>query len=110
MKKAEQIKINEKCLDCIDNVNAQILNENGIKNWHRLRSCNAEVGETSQYYILRSYNTLIAFIDKTDDTLYDVLRFVYGYTATSAQNIAKFRHDYGMGKWGCDKEYRYYNV
>lgn len=105
MKKSEQIKINELCLDCIDNVNEQILAENGIKNWRRLRSCTAEVGETSQYYILRSYNTLVAFIDKTDDTLYDVLRFVYGYTATSAQHISKFEKDYCQGMWHCEHRY-----
>lgn len=33
-----------------------------------------------------------ALYDKSADTLYDVLRGVYGYTATSAQHIAKFRN------------------
>ena len=79
-----------------------------ICNTHRLRSCSATVfdlvddttGEVL-YHVLRSYNTIVAFIDPTTDTLYDVLRKVYGYTATSAQHIAKFSQDYGMGKWGC---------
>ena len=33
---------------------------------------------------------------------YDVLRLVYGYTSTSAQHIAKFRHDYHTPEymWG----------
>ena len=75
----------------------------------RLRSCTACVYETSNYYYLRSYNTIIAFIDKTTDTCYDVLRLVFGYTATSAQHIAKFRQDYGKGKWGCEHEMRWYN-
>lgn len=60
----------------------------------RLRSCSAEVCETENYYILRSYATFIAVIDKATCTCYDALRRVYGYTNTSAQHVAKFRHDY----------------
>ena len=61
----------------------------------RLRSCQAYVYETEHYFWLRSYGTFIAFIEKTTDTCYDILRMVYGYTATSAQHIAKFCRDYG---------------
>ena len=75
----------------------------------KLRSCSAVVHETDNYYFLQSYNTIVAFIDKSTDTCYDVLRLVYGYTSTSAQHIAKFRHDYGNGKWGCEHEMRWYN-
>lgn len=67
----------------------------------RLRSCNAWVYETENYFILRSYNTLVACINKNTDTLSDVLRTVYGYTSTSAQHISKFNHDYCKGHWGC---------
>ena len=88
-----------------------------ICNEHRLRSCSATVfdlvddttGEVL-YHVLRSYNTVVAFIDPTTDTLYDVLRKVYGYTATSAQHIAKFSKDYGMGKWGCTNRLTYREV
>lgn len=73
----------------------------------KLRTCNAVVYETPNYYWLMSYKTIVAFIDKESDTLYDVLRLVYGYTATSAQHIAKFSKDYGRGKWGCERSYRY---
>lgn len=66
----------------------------------RLRSCTAWVLETPSYYVLRSYETYVAVIEKDTDTLFDALRIVYGYTATSAQHIAKFSHDYGAGKWG----------
>ena len=76
----------------------------------RLRSCTAHVYRKGKYYVLRSYSTLIAFIDTETDTCYDVLRYVYGYTSTSAQHIAKFRHDYGAGKWGCERELTYYPV
>lgn len=78
--------------------------------WKKLRSCLAEVCETDNFYILRSYNTIVAVIEKGSDILADVLRLVYGYTSTSAQHIAKFRHDYGADKWGCKIEYRYYPV
>ena len=66
--------------------------------WKRLRSCSAEVLETPSYFILRSYNTVVAVIDKQTGTTWDVLRMVYGYTATSAQHITKFTADYGNGK------------
>lgn len=68
----------------------------------RLRSCQAEVYTSEHFYILRSYNTIIACIDRRTDTLYDFLRKVYGYTATSAQHVSKFSKDYGAGKWGCE--------
>ncbi len=64
-------------------------------NWKRLRYCAAEVCETETYYILRSYNTIVAVIDKGTHVLFDALRVVYGYTTTSAQHIIKFAHDYG---------------
>ena len=108
MKKCEQKTINEAVLSAWkkaqkawDKIPA---NESG----KRLRSSQAWVYETADYYFLASYNTVVAFIEKTTDTCYDVLRHVYGYTATSAQNIAKFDHDYGYGKWGCEHRMTYY--
>ena len=83
---------------------------NAIIASRKLRSCSAVVHETNNYYFLQSYNTIVAFIDKSTGTCYDVLRLVYGYTATSAQHISKFYHDYGYGKWGCTAELRYYPV
>lgn len=76
----------------------------------RLRNCQAWVIETENFYLLISYNTIVAVIEKGSDILADVLRDVYGYTSTSAQHISKFRHDYGADKWGCKIEYRYYPV
>ena len=74
----------------------------------RLRASQAWVYETADYYFLVSYYTLVAFIDKTTDTCYDILRYVYGFTSTSAQHIAKFATDYGNGKWGCEYRMTYY--
>ena len=50
----------------------------------RLRSCTAEVFETAGYWILKSYNTIVAVTSKDTGICYDVLRVVYGYTSTSA--------------------------
>ena len=66
--------------------------------WKRLRTCNAAVLETPNFYILRSYNTVVAVVDKYTGSTWDVLRMLYGYTSTSAQHIAKFAADYGNGK------------
>ena len=61
---------------------------------YRLRSCQATVIETRHFIALKSYYTIVAFIDKRTNTMYDVLRVVYGYTATSSQHISKFRVDH----------------
>ena len=63
----------------------------------RLRNCEATVyayeNEKGRVYILKSYNTIVAIIGATG-RCYDFLRYVYGYTATSAQHIRKFFNDY----------------
>lgn len=102
MKRAEQQEINRVAMEIFDNAILELNSMKSSVEWKRLRTCTAEVAETENYYILRSYNTLVACIEKSTDTLADVLRVVYGYTSTSAQHIAKFRHDYGAGKWGVE--------
>lgn len=64
------------------------------------RHCKAKVGRCGRYIYLRSYDTVVAFIDITKDTAYDILRTEYGYTSTSAQHIAKFfkEYNYYVGK------------
>ena len=81
----------------------------------QLLSCQAWVYETDNYYILRSYNTMVAVIDKKSDTLVDMLRGVYRYTATSARHISKFSKSpafggYGNGKFGCENILTYREV
>ena len=107
MKKSEQMAINAKVQAVVEDF---YKNEEHTEEVGRLRSCSAYVMRQGKYYYLVSYRTIIAVIDTTTDTLYDFLRMVYCYTATSAQHIAKFRHDYGSGKWGCEHEFRYYPV
>lgn len=116
-------KYKQKC----ENLNAEIHHDmfrdalystsTSICNERKLRSCSATVFDIVDdstgeilYHALRSYQTIVAFIDPTTDTLYDVLRLVYGYTSTSAQHISKFDKDYGMGKWGCTKRVTYRDV
>lgn len=60
----------------------------------RLRTCSAWVYETEHFYILKSYNTFVASYNKETHEFIDFLRYVYGFTSTSAQHIAKFHNDF----------------
>lgn len=101
MTRQEQEKITEQAIETFNNAIEELRVSDAAVS-KRLRTCSAHVWETKNYFILQSYNTFIACIEKETDTCYDVLRIEYGYTATSAQHISKFRHDYGSGKWGCN--------
>ncbi len=94
MKKAIQENINAICLDAIDRFNAGMENGGAYYSYKRLRSCKAWVYEDRDFIWLESYSTIVAFYDKSNGSFYDVLRWAYGYTSTSAQHIAKFRNDY----------------
>ena len=94
MKKAEQKAINDIVINAIDNFNAELT---AGEYYHRVDSCqawwrdiiNAKTGEVVGTLLI-SYNTFVAFT--IDGVMYDFLRYVYGYTATSAKHIAKFRN------------------
>lgn len=101
MKKSEQLEINTLC----EQMEQKIKGCYSYNEGERLRTCNARVITEGCYYILISYNTIVAIIDTTTDTLYDILRLEYGFTSTSAQHIAKFNHDYCQGNWGCTHRY-----
>ena len=68
----------------------------GLSRPTRLRKCKAIVYHTidSEFIVLQSYNTLVAFIDLETHEAFDILRTQYGYTSTSAQHIRKFFEDY----------------
>lgn len=97
MGKKEQIADNSIVEEYIDELNAEI-SVNGIEYVGRLRKCKAYVYKTTHFTILRSYNTIVAAVYNRTPTaapvFIDFLRLVYGYTATSAQHIARFKHDY----------------
>lgn len=109
MTKKEQLKINEKVEAIFEEVYHIDMHERASE-WKRLRKCSAYVCKFGRFYILKSYRTIVAAIDTCDDTCYDFLRIVYGYTPTSAQHIAKFRNDYGAGKCGCTNVLTWRNV
>lgn len=110
MKKAVQEQINKICLTEWEKAMDALKDCHGYDHYKQLRNCNATVITTPYYHYLRSYNTVVAVIDRETDTLIDMLRYVYGYTATSAQHISKFNQDYCARHWGCDVVRRYYPI
>lgn len=73
----------------------------------KLYSCNAEIWEYKGFLALVSYRTPIAVYAPDNATLYDCLRIVYGYTATSAQHISKFSKWLAMNNYQLDSFVRF---
>lgn len=109
MKKLVQLEINKEVMNAIERLNEEC-KLHPLGKGKRLRTCKAYVFETPNFYLLRSYDTYVAAIEKDTDICYDFLRFVYGYTITSAQHISKFVKDYGCGMWGCKERLTYREV
>ena len=103
MTKDIQIKINNNVLYHYNEYGKRKFDSHG----GRLYTCNAHIEYVDGYIGLISYNTLIACIDEETGILYDFLRAVYGYTATSAQHISKFAKRFGIDH---NKIERYYSV
>lgn len=97
MKRKEQLHINIRVEEIIDTISVELWADN-IQHLGQLRTCNAHVYKAGKNYLLKSYNTWVAaiFEEETVPVFVDFLRCTYGYTNTSAQHIAKFKHDY----WG----------
>ena len=96
MNKDLQRYINTLCIKAYEDAAEEFKRGSYNYDCKQLRTCKACVYETENFYILRSYNTLyVAIIRKANGQCYDMLRYIYGYTATSAQHIAKFCADYG---------------
>ena len=96
MKKREQIELNNDIVAIYEQFQHET--PSNLIRIERLRSCQANVIYTGYGFWLRSYNTIVAFIPYYGGVCYDFLRYVYEYTATSAQHIAKFAKDYGNGE------------
>ena len=107
IQKIEQERINRRIENVIDGFNEFNSFDPATCKSKRLRSCSARVYDTGCFYVLESYNTIVALIDKSTDTLYDFLRLVYGFTSTSSQHINKFEKDYCKGKWSCTYRYQW---
>ena len=104
MKKSEQLAINEQVLNALTEFNSDSVSL-CTDHWRQLRKCSASVApavdkETGEvmYYVLCSYCTIVAVIDTRTGILYDFLRYVYGFTSTTAPHIAKFSCDYACTK------------
>lgn len=95
MKKSLQLAMNEWVENAYEYMQDEMKEYYPSYLWKKLRSCQADVLETKNFYVLRSYNTIVACIRKDCLQSYDFLRMVFGYTATSAQHISKFFKDYG---------------
>lgn len=93
-KREEQINVNRYVISEFNTINSKDFDGGYLIEQKRLRTCKAYVLEYSNVIFLISYDTIVAIINKNQRYMLDVLRYVYGYTATSAQHIAKFRNDY----------------
>ena len=91
MKNKQQFVTNSNVMEAFNSLNVDA----PVIDTQHLRKCKAYVMVMDNHYLLISYKTLVAFIDKRTRICYDILRYNYGYTPTSAQHIAKFCHDYG---------------
>lgn len=112
MRKENQVIENVKVLDNFNKALDDLLDYTRTHDVpvKRLRSSSAYVIETDNYYLLRSYNTIVAVIDKHNNICYDALRHVYGYTATSAHHISKFCADYGISIYHPGTRYVFRNI
>lgn len=99
MKAKEQQLINDTVQMFLDRRFEEIMLSRCI---HQLDSCTAWTGEYNGLLVLQSYQTKVAVYDSKNNVFYDFLRLVYGYSATSAKHIAKFRNKY------CDNETVFY--
>lgn len=103
MKKEQQKSINKKALEGL----RLYARSDSVDMTERLYSCNAWVQHLDNCIALVSYNTLVAVFDRETGNFYDVLRYTYGYTSTSAMHIAKFRN---FLRGQIQAEYRYYPI
>lgn len=103
MTKEQQKYFNEQAHILWIHALAEYEKESDTRKKFKLRSCDAVVYETTHFYLLQSYRTLISAIDKRNYEITDMLRFVYHYTNTSNMHISKFIHDYTPFPWNSNK-------
>ena len=92
MKKNVQVEINTYIENIVNDINSLMRTSDTPIMWVQLYHCTAETGAVRDWVLLRSYSTIVAAYNFETDELFDFLRLVYGYTATSAQHIAKFHN------------------
>lgn len=95
-----QLARNSICLRFIELWNNEDTTSWELVRHARLRYCKACVltyenkVTKKRVHLLQSYNTIIAAVMHDTGLALDFLRYVYGYTSTSAQHIRKFFQDY----------------
>lgn len=96
--KSNQERINKAVLAAMEDSGREYLGTTltGLDDtWERLRSCQAWVlAGVGHWVFLKSYNTIVAAIDRNNWVCYDFSRYVYGYTSTTCQHIRKFAQQY----------------
>ena len=102
-KQIEQEQINTSIKDLLNKYLPDYVYAQDTVNTAKLFNCTAGIIYGDCGIWLRSYKTVIAFIPYDEKTCYDFLRYVYGYTATSAQHIRKF-----MRKFNIERKVTYY--
>lgn len=103
LKQERQQRINNTCIEMYNEAMEEYRDYKVSRKIKKFRKCAAETIETQNYIFLRSYNTIVCLYDKKEHIIVDVLRYVYGYTATSSQHINKFYNDLvveNLGKYG----------
>lgn len=81
----------------------------------RLNKSQACIYQKGNLVLLLSYDTFVALYNIDKNTVYDMLRYEYGFTGTSAQHISKFKTYCYMNfcvrkNKGYPVTYRYYPV
>lgn len=115
MKKAEQERINNYIMKSLDTFHAKGAQNHFNYDEIRLHHCSAYVYETEDYYVLRSYSIIVAFIVKKNGDFINFFRYVCANDlkskeykgATTTQHIRKFCRDYQAS---VNNVYNYYPV
>ena len=94
MTKEQQLEINDSALELWHHAIVEYRKQLRTVKKHKLRHCDAKVYETDNYFILQSFETLVAAIEKTTNEATDVLRYVYGFTRCSTRQISYFLNDF----------------
>lgn len=110
MKKTEQIEANAYIENITNDINALLRTSETPIKWNKLYHCSACWAAVGDWFILRSYSTIVAAYNVETYELFDFLRLVYGYTAISAQHIAKFSNFCRRKTGYAGNSYRWYPI
>ena len=95
-KKIAQEAINNEVKLALSKYQDEISEAYSMNNWKQLYNCNATTIQTENLYILKSYNTIIAFIERSSNIAFYFIDIVYSgkERTTSRQHFSKFIKQY----------------